>query len=116
MNNDKIIVHVDKTVIKIVGLKIKGLNIQELERVIYDKLKSVVRIIGVTGNSIEMDVYGVEEEHILKEKDGIIKAISFAEGITVTELAQMNSIEKIRSYDINNIPEYSRGCKGERWL
>ncbi|MGD9567687.1 MAG: hypothetical protein AB7V48_05105 [Sedimentibacter sp.] len=116
MEENKIIVQVDKTVIKITGLKIKGLNIQELEKIIREKLKSVVRIIGVTGNSIEMDVYGIEEEDILKEETGLIKAISLADGITLSDLVQIDSVEKIKSIDINDIPEYNKGCRGERWL
>lgn len=116
MLENKVIVQVDKTVVKITGLEIKGLNIQQLEKIIKDKLKSVVRIIGVTGNSIEMDVYGIEEENILKEKDGIIKAIALAEGITVSDLVEIDSVEKIKNHHIDNVPEYNQGCRGERWL
>lgn len=115
-DDTKIIVQVDKTVVKVTGLEVKGLNIQQLEEIIIDKLKSVIRIIGVTGNSIEMDVYGVEEEDILREQDGIIKAISLADGITVSDLSALSSVKKIQSVDINAIPEYIEGgCKGERW-
>lgn len=114
---EKIIVQVDKTVIKVTGINIKGLNLQELEKIIFDKLKSVVRIIGVTGDSIEMDVYGIDEEQILIEESGIIKAISLAEGITLSDLAQISSVQKIKSVDIQHIPELpDTGCKGERWL
>ncbi|MBP1926435.1 hypothetical protein J2Z76_002300 [Sedimentibacter acidaminivorans] len=115
-DDTKIIVQVDKTVVKVKGLEVKGLNIQQLEEIIIDKLKSVIRIIGVTGNSIEMDVYGVEEEDILREEDGLIKAIALAEGITITDLSALSSVKKIQSVDINSIPEYIEGgCKGERW-
>lgn len=117
MEDNKVIVQVDKTVIKITGLQVKGLNIQELEKIIFDKLKSVVRIIGVTGESIEMDVYGIEEEDVLKENDGIIKAIAVAEGITISDISQISSVEKIKSVDFNNLPEYHEGtCMKERWL
>lgn len=117
MEDNKIIVQVDKTVVKITGLKIKGLNIQELEKIIFDKLKSAVRIIGVTGKSIEMDVYGINEEDILKDEGGIIKAISLADGITLSDLAQVSSVQKIKSVDINHIPESNEnGCRGERWM
>ena len=64
MEDSKIIVQVDKTVVKITGIDVKGLNIQQLEEIIKDKLKSVVRIIGVTGSSLEMDVYGIEEDAV----------------------------------------------------
>jgi hypothetical protein len=112
----KIIVQVDKTVVKVTGLEVKGLNIQQLEEIIVDKLKSVIRIIGVTGNSIEMDVYGVEEEDILRQEDGIINSIAIADGITVSDLSALSSVKKIQSVDINNVPEYiENGCMGERW-
>ncbi|WP_326910288.1 hypothetical protein [Sedimentibacter sp. MB31-C6] len=112
----KIIVQVDKTVVKVTGVEVKGLNIQQLEKIITDKLKSVIRVIGVTGNSIEMDVYGVEEEDILREENGLIKAISLADGISISDLSALSSVKKIQSIDINSVPEYiENGCKGERW-
>lgn len=117
MDDSKVIVQVDKTVVKISGIDVKGLNIQELEKIIKDKLKSVVRIIGVTGSSLEMDVYGIEEEDVLRESDGLIKAISLADGITLTDLAQISSVSKIKTVDINDVPEYEEGqCMKERWL
>ncbi|HHZ02238.1 MAG TPA: hypothetical protein GX396_04790 [Tissierellia bacterium] len=112
----KVIVQVDKTVVKITGIEVKGLNIQQLEEILTDKLKSLIRIIGVTGTSIEMDVYGIEEEDILREEDGLIKAISLAEGISVSDVTSLSSVKKIKSVDINSIPDYLEdGCKGERW-
>jgi len=63
-----------------------------------------------------MDVYGIEEEDILKDERGIIKAVSLAEGITLSDLAQISSVKKIKSFDIDHIPEYNGGCRGERWL
>ena len=72
-DDNKVIVQVDKTVVKITGVDVKGLNIQELESLLKDKLKSMVRIIGVTGSSLEMDVYGIEERYKAKlcgENDG----------------------------------------------
>ncbi|MDK2918178.1 MAG: hypothetical protein PWQ37_911 [Candidatus Petromonas sp.] len=115
-DDTKVIVQVDKTVVKVTGLEVKGLNIQQLEEIINDKLKSVIRIIGVTGNSLEMDVYGVEEEDILREKSGLIKAIALADGITVSDLTKLSSVKKIQSVDINSVPDYiENGCMGERW-
>lgn len=114
--NTNVIVQVDKTVVKVTGIKVKGLNIQQLEEYINKKVKNVIRVIGVTGNSIEMDVYGVEEEDILREQDGIIKAISLADGITISDLSKISSVEKIQSVDIDSIPEHiEKGCMGERW-
>lgn len=113
----KVFVQVDKTVVKITGLKVHGLNIQQLEKIIKDKLKSVIRIIGVTGTSLEMDVYGVEEEDILRDENDLIKAIALADGITISDLAKLSSVNKIQSVDINSVPDYiENGCMGERWL
>lgn len=115
--DNKVIVQVDKTVVKITGIDVKGLNIQDLEALLKEKLKSMVRIIGVTGSSLEMDVYGIEEEDVLKEENGIIKAVALADGITLTDLAQISSVNKIKTVDINDVPAYSEGqCMKERWL
>jgi hypothetical protein len=112
----KVIVQVDKTVVKITGLTVKGLNIQQLEAILKEKLQSMIRIIGVTGSSLEMDVYGVEEADILRESDGFIKAISLAEGITISDLSKLSSVQKIQTVDIEAIPPYiQHGCMGERW-
>ncbi len=115
-NDTKVIVQVDKTVVKIEGVNVKGLNIQQLEELLQDKLKSMTRVIGVTGNSIEMDVYGIEEGDVLREENGIIKIIALAEGISVSDVTKLSSVKKIKSVDINSIPEYvENGCRGERW-
>jgi hypothetical protein len=116
MNDAKVIVQVDKTVVKIGGLDIRGLNIQQLEKILQDKLKSLIRIIGVTGNSIEMDVYGIEEDDILREEDGLIKAVALADGIKISDVTSLSSVKKIKSVDINAIPDYAENeCRGERW-
>jgi len=116
-DDNKVIVQVDKTVVKITGIDVRGLNIQQLEALLKDKLKSVVRIIGVTGSSLEMDVYGIEEEDVLKEENGLIKAVALADGITLTDLAQISSVSKIKTVNIGDVPEYSEGqCLKERWL
>lgn len=116
-NGESILVQVDKTVVKITGLSVKGLNVQQLEELLQDKLKSMVRIIGVTGTSVEMDVYGIEESEILRDQDGLIKTISLADGITVSDVTQLSQVKKIHSVDIEHIPPYKpTGCRGERWL
>lgn len=117
MEESKIYVNVDKTVVKITGLEIKGLNIQQVEKILFDKLKSAIRVIGVTGNYIEMDVYGIDEEDILREEDGIIKAIAVADGIKLSDITQLSSVKKIKSVDFDQIPEYKENaCLGERWI
>jgi len=111
-----IIAHVDKTVLKIHGLRIKGLNARVLEENLANRLKSVVRVIGVTGSSIDMDVYGLDEQSILKDENGIIRAISLTEGITATELSQIASAKKIVSVDYDSIPDTNQGCSKVRWI
>jgi hypothetical protein len=116
LDNTQIIVQVDKTIVKITGVQVRGLDTQALEKILMNKLKSLVRIIGVTGDSIEMDVYGLEESAILSESEDVIKAISMAEGITASDVTKMASVEKIQSFDIEKIPDYIENrCKGERW-
>lgn len=115
--DNKIIVQADKTVVKITGLEIKGLNIQQLEAILKEKIKGVVRIIGVTGNYIEMDVYNIDEEHILHDGNGLIKAVALADGISLTDLTELASVRKIKTVNFDEIPEYSEGCcPKERWL
>lgn len=112
-----IIAYVDKTVVKICGLKVSGLKPYELEKKIENVIDKRVRIIGVTGNSIDMDIYGLDSESIYENELGIIEAISMTEGITAMEVMKINSAEKIVEIDYENIPkgEYN-GCIKERWI
>ena len=56
MEHQYIIAHADKSVLKISGLTVKGLNTLQIEELLAAKLKTAVRVIGVTGESIEMDL------------------------------------------------------------
>ena len=56
MDDSKVIVQVDKTVVKITGIDVKGLNIQELEALIKDKLKSVVVLISLGNTPSSMPI------------------------------------------------------------
>ncbi|MCL2852786.1 MAG: hypothetical protein FWE20_07115 [Defluviitaleaceae bacterium] len=115
--NTQILVQVDKTVVKITGLSVKGLNTSELENILRDRLGGLIRIIGVTGDSLEMDVYGLEEADILRDEDGLIKALASAEGITLSDVASLAAVKKVREVDINDVPDYVEGgCKAERWM
>lgn len=117
LSDSQIIVQADKTVIKVSNLSIKGLNAQQLEHILINKIGSMVRIIGVTGSSIEMDVYGIDEIDILKDEEGLIKAISLADGITVDEVTKVSYAKKIRKVDFDNIPsKEGYACSVERWL
>lgn len=112
-----VIAYVDKTVVKIRGLKVKGLKPHELEERIEEIIDSRIRIIGVTGTSVDMDIYGMDKEIVFENESGIIEAISMTEGITPLEVIEISSAEKILEIDYEDIPrgEYS-GCAKERWL
>lgn len=115
--NSSIFVHVDKVVVRITGVKVKGLNTVRLENLLQDKLQTMVRVIGVTGESLEMDVYGLDENTILRDENGWIRMIALEDGITVTDLAQMEHVKKIREVPIDQIPDTPpSGCSAERWL
>lgn len=117
MADENIIVYTDKTVVKVQGLDVKGLDTRALEKILMDKFHSVVRIIGVTGSSIDMDIYGIDPEQIQKDEHGLIQAISTTEGVTATELAKLAGAEKIVPVDINHIPQRDHDyCARERWL
>jgi hypothetical protein len=112
-----IIAYVDKAVVKISGLKVSGLKPYELEGKIEESIDSRVRIIGVTGDSIDMDIYGMDKDSVYKNESGIVKAISMTEGITASDVIKIDSAEKIFEVDYKDIPngEYE-GCARERWL
>lgn len=117
MEETHIYVQVDKTVVRITGLDVQSLNIRQLEELLQEKLETMTRIIGVTGNSIEMDVYGLDEGDILRDERGLIQAVAMARGIRVTDVTKLESVKKIRSVDYNQIPAYKEGgCPSERWL
>ncbi len=116
-DDTSILIQVDKTVVRITGLSVKGLNIKQLEKAVASRLDSVVRIIGVTGSSIEMDVYGMDETDILTQKDGLIKALAIADGIMVSDVTHLASVEKIKTVHIDDVPPPDPGgCRGERWM
>ena len=116
-NETRILVQVDKTVVKITGLSVKGLNIPQLEGILRRKLKTFIRVIGVMGNSLEMDVYGLDEEAVRLGEKGFIEAIALADGITVSDLTRMDGVERIRQVDFEDLPPFREGqCMKERWL
>jgi len=118
MEDTRVLVHVDKTVVRITGLSVRGLNTSALEAILKERIGGgVVRIIGVTGSSIEMDVYGLEEDAIKRDEAGLIKAIATADGIKLSDVAKLETVKKIRDVNIDNIPAYVEGnCRGERWV
>ena len=117
MEDTHIFVQVDKTVVRITGLSVQNLNLQQLEEILQKKLKTMLRIIGVTGSTLEMYVYGLDEADILRSAQGVIQAIATADGIHVSDVTQLESARRIRSVDFDHIPEHREGeCMSERWL
>ncbi|MEL7570341.1 MAG: hypothetical protein AAGU14_07230 [Eubacteriaceae bacterium] len=111
----KIIAYADKTILKITNVSIKGLNTKELENSLMEKLNTIVRIIGVTGENIEMDIYNLSPEDVLKDAQGIIKAVSLTEGIKAENVMNL-SAEKAVQVDIDNIDIVKNiSCARERW-
>ena len=117
MEKEYIIAFADKSVLKISGLKVKGLNTQQVEKILSDKLHGLVRVIGVTGESVEMDVYDVAPEAVRRNADGVIEALALAEGITVTDMAKLLCSDKIVEVDYDSIPDQPiSNCARERWM
>ncbi len=117
MDQEYIIAHADKLVMKISGLRVKGLNTKQLEQILMEKLHTLVRVIGVTGEDIEMDVYDIEPDQIRRNAKGLIETISLAEGITATEVTKLSCSEKILEVDFDQIPKQPiSGCVKERWI
>ena len=115
--SEKIIAFADKTVFSIKGLEVTGLNTEQLEDILTKKLGTMVRVIGVTSSRIEMDVYGIAPEQIKRDENDVIKAVACAEGITLTDLAQIESNERIVEVDLNSIGEADAPyCARERWI
>lgn len=117
MSEEFIIAYADKSVLKISGLNIKGMSTTEVEDLLSDKLKAFVRVIGVTGSSIEMDVYDIDPEQVRKNADGVIDAIALAEGISVSDVTSLSCSDRIVPVDFNSIPdEPISDCPMERWI
>ncbi len=115
MAETAVIVHADKTVMRITGLRVQGLDTRALEQLLAERLATAVRVIGVTGEAVEMDVYGAPDEAVLRDEAGILRAVSLCEGITATEVAHMALSERILPVDAADIPEKTP-CARERWM
>ena len=115
-NSSKIIAFADKTVFSINGLEIKGLNTEQIEDILIKKFGTIVRVIGVTSERIEMDVYGIDPEQIMRDENDVIKAVACAEGITLTDLVKVENAERILDVNYNDIvTPNSPYCARERW-
>ncbi|WP_298016355.1 hypothetical protein [uncultured Dysosmobacter sp.] len=112
-----IIAAADKSILKIFGVSIKGLNTRDLEQRLSERLHTLVRVIGVTGQQIEMDVYGIEPEQIRRDEQALLQAVSLVEGVTANELCTLAVSEKIVDVDIQKVPDKPYyGCARERWV
>ena len=117
MAEEYIVAYADKSVLKISGLSVKGMSTTQVEDLLSDKLKALVRVIGVTGTSIEMDVYDAEPEQIRKNADGLIETLALAEGITASDVTQVLCSDKIVPVNFDDIPaEPLSDCARERWI
>jgi len=115
--DNQVLVFVDKTYVRISGLQVKGLKPFELEQKLRNTLRRPIRVIGVTGSEIEMDIYGMEPEAVYKDEKGIVKAISTVEGITAADVIKIAQAEKSVEISIDKFPkEEYPGCARERWL
>ena len=93
------------------------LSLLALERRLSERLHTLVRVIGVTGEQIEMDVYGIDPAQIRKDEKAVIQAISLVEGISAEDLCQISVSEKIIDVNIDNVPDKPyHGCARERWI
>jgi hypothetical protein len=116
---EKVIVYTDKTMLKISGVRIRGLSPKELEARVEEILARPARVIGVTGEKIEMDVYGLEGESILQNAAGLVSAVSLVEGITPAEVVQIAASEKAVAVEVKEARRRARDpaqCGRERWL
>ena len=117
MEQQFIIAHADKTVLKISGLQVKGLNTRQLEELLEKRLHTFVRVIGVTGERVEMDVYNLDPEQIAQDEAGIIQTVALADGITASEVSAISCNKKIVEVDFDAIPEHpTADCPRERWI
>lgn len=110
----RIIALVDKTVVRVTGLEIKGVKPSEVEGILTSALGRVARVIGVAGDSLEFDVYGLEPEAVLKGSDDLIKAIALAEGVKATEVAGVDTAERVRTFPVEELARRRMACAGER--
>lgn len=116
---EKVIVYTDKTMLKISGLRVKGLRPPDLEEKLQQIFQRPVRLIGVTCNQIEMDVYGLDNEVALTKTDGIVQAISFVEGITPDNIIEISCSGRSVEVDVEEIRRLAASsgqCGRERWI
>lgn len=117
--NEKVVVYSDKTMLKITGIKVKGLRPPDLEAKLQEVFDRPVRLIGVTGSKIEMDIYNLDTDSIIKKTDDLASAISFVEGITANNIIEITSSDRIVEVSIEEASKRAKTpgqCGRERWV
>lgn len=113
----RLVVYADKTMLRIRGVDTKGLKPAELEAALTARLGTTVRLIGVTGHALDLDVYGLDPEQIFRDEAGVIHAVSAVPGIHASQLTQIESAEKVVTVDMDRIGDApDAGCRKERWI
>lgn len=118
--NEKVIVYTDKVMLKISGLQVKGIKPGDLEDEIGRLFNKPVRTIGVTGDTVELDIYNLDAEQVLTQAEGIVKAVSLTEGITPGEVVRIASSEKVIQVGKKKVEEILSAnddvCGKARWM
>lgn len=114
---DKIVAYVDKTIVKIIGIRIQGIKPVDLEKAVTKEIGCPVRVIGVSSESIQMDIYGLEPEAVLRNEKGLIQTISLIPGLTASDVAQIVTAEKAREISAEELAKRTRtSCPKENWV
>ena len=117
MLEDKIVAYVDKTIVKITGLHIQGIKLVDLEKAVAKRIKCPVRVIGVSSESLEMDIYGLEPEAVLRDEKGLIRTISLIPGLTASDVSQIVTAEKAQEVSAEELAKRTRtSCPKENWV
>jgi hypothetical protein len=114
---DQIVAYVDKTIVKITGIRVRGIKPAELETAVAKEIGCPVRVIGVSSESLQMDVYGLDPEAILQNEQGLIQTISLIPGLTASDVAQIALAEKARAIPAAELANRTRtSCPKENWV
>ena len=112
----RVIAYLDKTVVRITGVSVHGLDPRQLETAMGRAVGRQVRVIGVTGDAIDMDVYGLTPEAVLRDSDGIVTAVAAVEGIRAKEVVEIDANDATVRVNVADIPKGQlKSCVRERW-
>jgi hypothetical protein len=115
--DERLVIYIDKTMLSVKGVSIKGLRPKDLEEKIKKIVRRPVRIIGVTGSDLQMDIYGLSAQQVLMDENKIIKAVSLVEGIEAREIITLEAKQEVTKIDASELRADSyKGCARERWM